>query len=136
MAATTGPYWESILPLVLAGIGVSMVLPVAPAAVLSAVGPADIGRASAVNNMLQRFGSAFGVAVVTAVFLANGNLTDASSFNAGLAPALVAAAGLSVLGALSALVVRQQRVQEHPVPSARRVPDAATVRAADLSSAA
>jgi EmrB/QacA subfamily drug resistance transporter len=107
IAGTPAAYWQAILPLVMAGVGVSMVLPVAPAAVLSAVERADIGRASAVNNMLQRFGAAFGVAVVTAVFLANGSLSSASSFSAGLAPALVSAAGLSIVGALSALAVRQ-----------------------------
>jgi EmrB/QacA subfamily drug resistance transporter len=115
-AAITGvtgvAYWQTIVPLVVAGIGVSMVLPVAPAAVLSAVEAADIGRASAVNNMLQRFGSAFGVAVITAVFLAHGNLSSASGFSAGLSPALVAAAGLSVLGALSAVAVGQSRRQQ------------------------
>jgi hypothetical protein len=108
LLAGTG-YWRAILPLVIAGVGVSMVLPVTPAAVLGAVTPPDLGRASAVNNTLQRFGAAFGVAVATAVFAANGNLATASSFTAGLRPALLAAAGLSVLGALSALGVRQGR---------------------------
>jgi hypothetical protein len=88
-----------------------MVLPIAPAAVLSSVAPADIGRASAVNNTLQRFGTAFGIAAATAVFLANGNLSTAISFMAGMRPALYAAAGLSLLGALSALAVRSS--QQH-----------------------
>jgi MFS family permease len=46
------PYWQSIVPLVIAGIGVSMVLPVTPAAVVSAVNPRDMGKASGVNSTL------------------------------------------------------------------------------------
>jgi EmrB/QacA subfamily drug resistance transporter len=109
LADPTAGYLQVILPLVIAGIGVSMVLPVTPAAVLGAVAPADMGRASAVNNTLQRFGTAFGVAVATAVFTANGSLAGAVSFTDGLRPALVAVAFLSVLGAVSALAVGQPR---------------------------
>lgn len=110
MAAGTGfQYWPSILALVLAGIGISMALPVAPTAILSAVAPADMGKASAVNSMLQRFGSAFAVAVATAVFTANGGLATPGHFTAGFRPALVVVAGLSFLGAVSALGVARRR---------------------------
>ncbi|MBV8086494.1 MAG: DHA2 family efflux MFS transporter permease subunit [Chloroflexi bacterium] len=105
LAGSTAGYWLSIGPLVVAGIGVSMVLPVTPAAVLSAVAPADMGRASAVNSTLQRFGSAFGVAVITAVFAGSGSLASAPAFMAGFRPALVVAAALSILGAFCALAI-------------------------------
>jgi hypothetical protein len=111
MAGSDASYWQDIVPLTVAGVGVSMVLPVAPAAALSAVAPPDIGRASAVNNTLQRFGTAFGIAMTTAVFLANGNLSTTLTFMAGMRPALYTAAGLSILGALSALAVRQSHEQ-------------------------
>jgi EmrB/QacA subfamily drug resistance transporter len=107
IATTDAGYWQVIIPLVVSGIGVSMVLPVAPAAVLSAVAPVDMGRASAVSNTLQRFGTAFGVAVATAVFIANGSLANPATFSAGFRPALLAVAGLAVLGALTALAVRE-----------------------------
>jgi EmrB/QacA subfamily drug resistance transporter len=102
-------YWPSILALVVAGIGISMALPAAPTAILSEVAPADMGKASAVNSMLQRFGSAFAVAVATAVFTANGNLGTPAHFTAGFRPALVVVAGLSFLGAVSALGVARHR---------------------------
>jgi EmrB/QacA subfamily drug resistance transporter len=111
-------YWASITPLVIAGIGVSMVLPVTPAAVVSAVGPRDMGKASGVNSTLQRFGSAFGVATVTAVFAASGSLADAASFTAGLQPALAAAALLSFFGAITALGVARPRLAAAPVAPA------------------
>jgi hypothetical protein len=62
---------------------------------------------------LQRFGSAFGIAAATAVFAANGHLGTAVSFDAGFRPALAVAAGLSMLGALSALAVGNRR----PLPA-------------------
>ncbi|MBV9120077.1 MAG: MFS transporter, partial [Chloroflexi bacterium] len=108
------PYGQSIVPLVVAGIGVSMVLPVTPAAVVSAVGPRDMGKASGVNSTLQRFGSAFAIAVATAVFSANGSLADATSFTGGMQPALVAAALLSLFGAVSALGVSRPQALAAP----------------------
>jgi hypothetical protein len=105
LAGSAAGYWLSIVPLVLAGIGVSMVLPVTPAAVLSAVAPVDMGRASAVNSTLQRFGSAFGVAIITAVFAGSGSLASSATFITGFRPALATAAGLSLLGAICAVAV-------------------------------
>ncbi len=102
-------YSSLIVPLVVAGIGISMAIPTAPVAALSAVAPADIGKASGANSTLQRFGGAFGVALVTAVFTAHGHLGSAASFQAGFRPALEAAAGLSFLGVLTALLVRPLR---------------------------
>jgi len=102
---TATAYPSFIAPLVIAGTGISMALPVAPAAALSAAPPADLGKASGINSTLQRFGSAFGVAIAAAVFTANGHIATPASFTAGLRPALVAAAALSFAGVLTALAV-------------------------------
>ena len=110
LLATTGaPYAPFVLPLIVSGIGISMALPIAPAAVISAVSPRDMGKASGVNSTLQRFGSAFAIAIGAAVFAANGHLGTAASFTAGFRPALVVVSVLSVLGALSALVIRERQ---------------------------
>jgi MFS family permease len=110
LVATTDPaYGRLILPLIVAGIGVSMALPTTPAAALSAVAPADMGKASGANSTVQRFGSAFGIALASAVFTANGHLGTAAAFSAGFRSALAVAAVLSLLGALSALAVGAQR---------------------------
>jgi EmrB/QacA subfamily drug resistance transporter len=110
MVATAGvEYLQLVFPLIVAGVGISMALPTAPTAALSAVAPADIGKASGVTNTVQRFGSAFGVAIVAAVFAANGHLGTAVSFDAGFRPALAIAACLSMVGALSALAVDSRR---------------------------
>jgi len=93
------------VPLVIAGIGISMALPIAPTAALSAVAARDVGKASGVNSTTQRFGSAFGVAVAAAIFTAHGHLTGGVGFVGGFRPALAAVAGLSLLGVLTALAV-------------------------------
>ncbi|HZC79176.1 MAG TPA: MFS transporter, partial [Ktedonobacterales bacterium] len=110
LVATTGVgYGQLVLPLLMAGIGVSMALASTPTAVLSAVAPADMGKASGANSTFQRFGSVFGIAVATAVFAANGHLGTPASFTGGFRPALAVLAGLSLLGALTALAVHEQR---------------------------
>lgn len=103
-------YWQLAVAMAVAGIGVSMVIPVAPTAALTAIAPEDVGKASGVNSTLQRFGTAFGVAVATSVFAAYGSLVDPTAFVAGFRPALMVVAGLSFVGALTALAVVDRRV--------------------------
>ena len=109
VATTSTGYEQLILPFLVAGIGVSMVLPTAPTAALGAVAPADMGKASGANSTFQRFGGAFGIAIAAAVFTANGHLGTAASFAAGFRPALAVVAGLSVLGSITALAVGKPR---------------------------
>jgi MFS family permease len=108
IAAAGASYPEFLAPLLIAGIGISLALPVAPTAVLNAVGPRDMGKASGVNSTLQRFGSAFAIAVAAAVFSANGHLGSAASFTSGFRAALMVVAGLSLVGAFSALATARR----------------------------
>lgn len=102
-------YGGFVLPLIIAGVGISMALPVVSTAVLSAVAHHDMGKASGVNSTLQRFGGAFAIAVAAAVFTANGHLGTAMSFTTGFRPALAVVAALSVVGAVTALGVNGRR---------------------------
>ncbi len=86
-----------------------MTIPTVPATALNAVPPADMGKASGVQSTLQRFGAVFGVAIVAAVFSANGHLGSPEAVIAGFRPALAAAASLSVAGALTALGTGSRR---------------------------
>jgi MFS family permease len=125
LAAATGVgYVRLVLPLLTAGIGVSMAFATTPTAVMSAVAPADLGKASGATNTLQRFGGVFGIAIATAVFFANGHLGTPAGFDAGFHPALLLAAGLAVLGALSALAVGPRR----PLPATRPAGASPTAR--------
>jgi EmrB/QacA subfamily drug resistance transporter len=102
-------YAELALPLLIAGVGISMAIPTTPTAALGAVPPADLGTASGVQSSLQRFGAVFGVAIVTAVFSAGGHLGSVAGVISGVQPALGAAAGLSLVGALTGLAVGRRR---------------------------
>jgi hypothetical protein len=86
-----------------------------------------MGKASGANNTLQRFGGAFGIAVAAAVFAANEHLGTPAGFVAGFRPALAFTAGLSVLGAISALGVSKRRPQ--PAAMSAEVPVAVTANA-------
>jgi EmrB/QacA subfamily drug resistance transporter len=119
-ATGAAAYGSLVLPLVVAGVGISMALPTAAAAALGSVTPTELGKASGANSTLQRFGGAFGVAVVTAVFTAHSHLGTPAGFDAGFRPALAFAAGLSLIGVVTALLVPARgRVQQaQGVPAA------------------
>lgn len=118
-AAVGLDYGTLVLPLVIAGIGISMAIPTTTTAAISAVGPRDVGRASGVQNTLTRFGSVFAVAIASAVFAANGHFGAPAAFIAGFRPALAVVAGLSALGAVCALgVSRRAAVAAQPEPVA------------------
>lgn len=122
MVATTGVgYQQLVLPLLVAGVGVSMAIATTPTAALSAVAPPDLGKASGANSTLQRFGGVFGIAVATAIFAANGHLGTPATFAAGFRPALAAAAGFSVLGAITAFAGGSRRRARAAQPEASGV---------------
>jgi hypothetical protein len=75
-----------------------------------------MGKASGVQSTLQRFGAVFGVAIVAAVFSASGHLGSPVAVISGFRPALAAAAGLSVAGALTALGASRRRTAPSAAP--------------------
>jgi len=94
---------------IIAGLGISMSIPTSASAALGAVPPAEVGTASGVNNTMGRFGGAFGVAIVTAVFTAHGSLVSAPGVVAGFRPALVVSAVLSLAGSAAAVAIGRRR---------------------------
>ncbi len=102
---------ELDVALLIAGVGVSMALPTVPTAVLSTVAPDELGKASGINYMMQRFGAVFAIAVASAVFTADGHLGTPASVTEGFRPALGACAGFALLAALSALAVSPPRTR-------------------------
>jgi MFS family permease len=77
------------------GVGIGLVLPNLIALALSAVSPADVGRASATLNTARQLGSVFGVAAPVAILQLSGDLVDGS--REALAATALAAAGAIVL---------------------------------------
>ncbi len=118
IAGTHGGYGRFVLPLIIAGVGISMSIPAVASAALGAVPPTEIGTASGVNNTMQRFGGAFGVAIVTAVFTAHGSLASPAGVVAGYRPALAVSALLSLAGAAAAVAIGRR-----PAPLQRTAPE-------------
>jgi EmrB/QacA subfamily drug resistance transporter len=116
-ATADAGYGRLVAPFIVAGVGVSMALPTSATAALSAVPPAELGKASGANNTLQRFGGAFGIAVAGAVFSAEGHLGTAAGFVDGYRPAVAVAAALSLAGTVTALAVGRPRGAPRPVPA-------------------
>ncbi len=119
-AHTHASYGSFVAPFVLAGVGISMALPAPSAAGLNAAPPALLGRAAGVLNTVQQIGQATGVAVVTVVFDAHGSLSSPSEMLSGYEPALLTAATISVLGALTALGISRHRSSGTATPAAER----------------
>jgi EmrB/QacA subfamily drug resistance transporter len=108
--ASLATSWVELdVALLIAGIGISMALPTVPTAVLSAVASEEMGKASGINFMAQRFGTVFAIAIASAVFSANGHLGSPASVTAGFRPALWACAAFAVLAALTAAGISPRR---------------------------
>jgi EmrB/QacA subfamily drug resistance transporter len=105
---------ELDIALLIAGVGVSMALPTVPTAVLNAVAPRELGKASGINYMMQRLGPAVAIAVASAVFAAYGHLGTPAGVTSGFKPALAACAGFALLAALSALAITPPRTRHAP----------------------
>jgi MFS family permease len=121
-----GTSWiELVIALLIAGIGVSMALPTVPTAVLDAVAPEEIGKASGVNYMAQRFGTVFALAIAGAVFSAHGHLGSPAAVTAGFRPALWACVCFAVLAALSGITISSSRSKTSTDAQPAEVPIAA-----------
>jgi predicted MFS family arabinose efflux permease len=102
-------YLQLVVPLVLSGAGVAMSVPAAQSAVLGAVEPQDIGRASGAFSTLRQLGGAFGVAVLVAVFAGAGGYGSRQAFTDGFVAAIAACAGLAFAAALAGSALPSRR---------------------------
>ncbi|HEY5049630.1 MAG TPA: DHA2 family efflux MFS transporter permease subunit, partial [Acidothermaceae bacterium] len=111
---------ELVLALLVAGIGISMALPTVPTAVLSCVDAVEMGKASGICAMSQRFGAVFAIAIGSAVFSAHGNLSDPAAVTAGFRPALWSCVIFAALGAVTSAAIT---TRTSPVSRDTDVPD-------------
>jgi predicted MFS family arabinose efflux permease len=95
-------YSRLVIPLVVAGVGVSMAIPAAQNSVVGSLPPETVGKAAGTNSMMRELGGVFGVAVLVAVFAGAGSYASPQAFTDGFGPAIGVAAGLSAIGALIA----------------------------------
>jgi EmrB/QacA subfamily drug resistance transporter len=101
-----GTGWvELVVALLVAGVGVSMALPTVPTTVLNAVPTTQLGSASGVNYMAQRFGAVFAIAIGSAVFSAHGHLGNPVAVTAGFRAALWSTVVFAALAVFTALAI-------------------------------
>jgi EmrB/QacA subfamily drug resistance transporter len=111
LAAAVSPdvaYGSLVVPMIVTGVGISLVIPVVSSAVTLAVPRADVGVASGVNRAVTQLGAVFGVAVLGAVFAANGGY---ASFVDGFAAALTAAAVVVAVAVVPALLTPSREAE-------------------------
>lgn len=99
-------YLIMIIPLALAGIGLSMAGPALQKSVLGAVDPTFIGKASGIYNVFRLMGGAVGTTISVIVFYRFGNTIDVSSFTNGFRAAMMCAGLMSLIGILFSLWVK------------------------------
>jgi EmrB/QacA subfamily drug resistance transporter len=98
------PYAELIGPFAITGIGMALVFPTAPEAVLASVRQSDEGKASGATNAIRELGAVLGVAVLASVFAGAGGYASPYAFNEGVVAALPIAAAVLAAGAVLALL--------------------------------
>jgi EmrB/QacA subfamily drug resistance transporter len=97
-------YRALVLPFIVAGIGISFVFPTLANASISSVPLADSGVAAGSNNTLRETGGLFGVAVLAAVFTANGSFASRATFMHGIKFAILVAAAAALAATIPALL--------------------------------
>ena len=99
----SNPYTDLIPGFVMAGIGMGLTFAPSATAVLADMAPDDHATASSTNSTIREIGVALGVAVLVAVFRANGGALTPVGYNAGLRVAIFTGASVVAVGALSTL---------------------------------
>jgi EmrB/QacA subfamily drug resistance transporter len=108
IAAVTSPtvsYAALVPAFVVSGTGMGLFFAPIANVVLSAVPQEDEGKASGANNTIRELGGVFGVAVLAAIFSANGSYATPQTYTNGLIPGVFAGAAVVALGAAMALAL-------------------------------
>ena len=109
VSTATVDYSSLVLPFALSGVGMGLFFAPVANVVLSAVRPAEEGKASGTNNAIREVGGVLGVAVLASIFARQGGYDSAEIFNDGLVPALWVGALVVGAGALFALFIPGRR---------------------------
>jgi EmrB/QacA subfamily drug resistance transporter len=112
------PFSHLIVPLVVAGVGISMAIPAAQNSVIGAATLETAGKLAGINSMMRELGGVFGIALAVAVFAGFGGYHSVAAFTDGFGPAIWVSSGLALLGALCGLALPSRRKREliAPVP--------------------
>jgi EmrB/QacA subfamily drug resistance transporter len=112
LASAGRHYGTLVIPLVAAGIGVSMTYVTTVSAVMRSVPPERLGIASGVANTIRQVGAVLGVAVGIAVFSSYGDFQTPDRFVDGFTPAVFTLAVITLLGVAPALAIRKMTAEQ------------------------
>jgi MFS family permease len=116
--AEPGVSYTALAPaLLLAGVGAASLFMPAQAALLAAVRPQEHGQAAGAATAIRELGGVLGVAVLAAVFAANGSSASPAQFLTGLRPALAVAAVAVAVAMLAALALPGRHAAGGRVPA-------------------
>jgi EmrB/QacA subfamily drug resistance transporter len=96
-------YSQLLVPMVIAGVGISMAIPSAQTSVLGSVSEQSVGKAAGTNSVMRELGGVFGIAIAVAVFAGAGSYASPQAFVDGFGPAVAVAAGIALVGAVAGL---------------------------------
>ncbi len=105
VTSTTVPYGSLVPAFIVGGAGMGLFFAPIANVVLSAVPHEDEGKASGANNTIREVGGVFGVAVLAAIFTANGSYGAPQLYVNGLTPAIFAGAAVVMVGAALAVAL-------------------------------
>ncbi|WP_326694212.1 MFS transporter [Streptomyces sp. NBC_01766] len=106
MTIGTDVSYPAMLPaLILGGTGMALFFAPASSVVMSSVRPSEQGVASGTNNAVREVGGSLGIAVLGAVFAAQGGYETPTAFTDGTVPALWIGAAVVAVAALAAALL-------------------------------
>ena len=108
-AASALSYGDLVPGLVMAGVGMGLTFAPNATAVLDGLPDSDFATASSANSTVREFGVALGVALLTAVFLANGGELTPTGYDGAIGPALLTGAAAVAVAAVAALFAPGRR---------------------------
>ncbi|RKN46735.1 MFS transporter [Streptomyces hoynatensis] len=122
-------YPEQVPAFVLCGVGMAMFFAATGPLVMGSVGEREQGIASGVSNAMRELGASLGVAVLAAVFAANGGYESPDAFTDGLVPAVWGGAFTLLVATVVMLIAprahRAPRATGRPVAGSAPEPERA-----------
>jgi MFS family permease len=107
LLGTTGPLWQILTGLVVAGIGTGILNATLGREAVASVPPALAGTGSGINNASRYIGAAFGVTVVTVVATPPAGADQAAGTVAGWNTAVLLGIALCVASAIGVVALRR-----------------------------
>ena len=107
--------YSSFVPaLLMAGVGMGLTFAPMATAVLDGLPEADFAVASSANSTVREFGVALGIALLTAVFLANDGMLSPTGYDGAIGPALLTGAAAVGVAAIASVFAPGRRKAATP----------------------